>query len=96
MILAVVGAILIIAGVAIVVRKTAETWLQRRAGRLEDFPSGCGAHRPRSSAGGDRDVRLAIALRLDLRRAVADIPAEFQWQLKIPEPPPCVGCFALK
>jgi hypothetical protein len=35
MILAVLGAILIIAGVAIVVRKTAETWLQRRAGRLE-------------------------------------------------------------
>ena len=36
MILAVVGAILIIAGVAIVVRKTAETWLQRRAGRLDE------------------------------------------------------------
>jgi len=36
MILAVLGAILIIAGVAIVVRKTAETWLQRRAGRLDE------------------------------------------------------------
>jgi hypothetical protein len=36
MILAVVGAILIIAGVAIVVRKTAETWLQRRAGRVDE------------------------------------------------------------
>jgi H+/Cl- antiporter ClcA len=36
MILAVVGAILIIAGVAIVVRKTAETWLQRRAGKLDE------------------------------------------------------------
>jgi len=23
-----------------------------------------------------------------LARVVADIPAEFQWQLKIPEPPP--------
>jgi hypothetical protein len=37
MILAVLGAILIIAGVAIVVRKTAETWLQRRAGRLDEI-----------------------------------------------------------
>ena len=36
MILAVVGAILIVAGVAIVVRKTAETWLQRRAGHLDE------------------------------------------------------------
>jgi len=36
MIFAVLGAILIIAGVAIVVRKTAETWLQRRAGRLDE------------------------------------------------------------
>jgi hypothetical protein len=36
MILTAVGAILIIAGVAIVVRKTAETWLQRRAGRLDE------------------------------------------------------------
>jgi hypothetical protein len=35
-ILAVLGAILIIAGVAVVVRKTAETWLQRRAGRLDE------------------------------------------------------------
>jgi hypothetical protein len=35
-ILAVLGAILIIAGVAIVVRKTAETWLQRRAGRMDE------------------------------------------------------------
>ena len=36
MILAVLGAILIIAGVAIVVRTTAETWLQRPAGRLDE------------------------------------------------------------
>ena len=36
MILSVLGAILIIAGVAIVVRKTAETWLQRRAGKLDE------------------------------------------------------------
>jgi hypothetical protein len=33
MILAIAGAILIIAGVAMVVRKTAETWLERRAGK---------------------------------------------------------------
>jgi hypothetical protein len=36
MILAVLGAILIIAGVGVVVRKTAETWLQRRAGKLDE------------------------------------------------------------
>jgi hypothetical protein len=36
MILAVLGAILIIVGVAIVVRKTAETWLQRRAGHRDE------------------------------------------------------------
>ncbi|MGH6826304.1 hypothetical protein [Methyloceanibacter sp.] len=36
MILAVLGAILIVAGVAIVVRKTAETWMQRRAGKLDE------------------------------------------------------------
>jgi hypothetical protein len=36
MILAVLGAILIIAGVAMVVRKTAETWLQRRTGKLDE------------------------------------------------------------
>ena len=36
MILAVLGAILIVAGVVIVVRKTAETWLQRRAGKLDE------------------------------------------------------------
>lgn len=32
MILATIGAVLIIAGVLVVVRKTAETWAQRRAG----------------------------------------------------------------
>jgi len=48
MILAVLGAILIIAGAAMVVR----------------------------------------ALRLDLRRAVNDIPAEIQLAAQIPEPPP--------
>jgi hypothetical protein len=36
MILAVLGAILIVAGVVIVVRKTAETWMQRRAGKLDE------------------------------------------------------------
>jgi putative Mn2+ efflux pump MntP len=36
MILAVSGAILIIVGVIMVVRKTAETWLQRRAGQLDE------------------------------------------------------------
>jgi hypothetical protein len=95
MILAVLGAILIIAGVAMVVRKTAETWLQRRTGKLDETgekpkisPSAHCAHRPRSSPGGNRDVRLAIALRLDLRRAVNDIPAEIQLAAQIPEPPP--------
>jgi hypothetical protein len=36
MILAVVGAILIITGAFMVVRKTAETWLQRRAGKTRE------------------------------------------------------------
>ena len=36
MTLAVLGAILIISGIVMVVRKTAETWLQRRAGRLDE------------------------------------------------------------
>ena len=36
MILTVLGVILIIAGVLIVVRKTAETWAERRAGRLNE------------------------------------------------------------
>jgi hypothetical protein len=35
MILAILGIILIISGVLIVVRKTAETWAERRAGRLD-------------------------------------------------------------
>ena len=35
MILAALGAILIIAGAVLVTRKTAETWLQRRAGKLD-------------------------------------------------------------
>ncbi len=36
MILAISGVILIIAGAVMVVRKTAETWLQRRAGKLDE------------------------------------------------------------
>jgi hypothetical protein len=36
MILAVLGAILIISGILVVVRKTAETWAERRAGRLDE------------------------------------------------------------
>jgi hypothetical protein len=36
MILAVLGVILIISGVLMVVRKTAETWAARRAGRLDE------------------------------------------------------------
>jgi len=36
MILAVLGAVMITAGVVIVVRKTAETWLQRRAGKKDE------------------------------------------------------------
>jgi hypothetical protein len=36
MILAVLGVILIISGILMVVRKTAETWAQRRAGRLDE------------------------------------------------------------
>ena len=36
MILAVLGSILIIAGVGVVVRKTAETWLRRRAGHRDE------------------------------------------------------------
>ena len=36
MILAVLGAILIISGIVMVVRKTAETWVQRRAGKLDE------------------------------------------------------------
>jgi hypothetical protein len=36
MILAILGVILIISGVLIVVRKTAETWAERRAGRLDE------------------------------------------------------------
>jgi hypothetical protein len=36
MILAVMGVILIICGVLVVVRKTAETWAERRAGRLPE------------------------------------------------------------
>jgi hypothetical protein len=36
MILAVLGAILIVSGIAMVVRKTAETWAQRRAGRPDE------------------------------------------------------------
>jgi hypothetical protein len=35
-ILAVLGVILIISGILMVVRKTAETWAQRRAGRLDE------------------------------------------------------------
>ena len=46
MILAVLGAILIISGILVVVHKTAETWAERRAGRLgkprEGFPLGYG------------------------------------------------------
>jgi dipeptide/tripeptide permease len=36
MIPAVLGAVLMIAGVIMVARKTAETWLQRRAGKLDE------------------------------------------------------------
>ena len=36
MILAILGVILIISGVLVVVRKTAETWAERRAGRLNE------------------------------------------------------------
>jgi hypothetical protein len=36
MILAVVGAILMIFGVVMVARKTAETWAQKRAGKLDE------------------------------------------------------------
>ena len=36
MILTVLGVILIISGVLLVVRKTAETWAERRAGRLDE------------------------------------------------------------
>ena len=36
MILAVLGAILIISGIVVVARKTAETWLQKRAGKLNE------------------------------------------------------------
>ncbi len=36
MILAVLGAILIISGIVVVARKTAETWLQKRAGKLHE------------------------------------------------------------
>jgi hypothetical protein len=36
MILGVLGAILIIVGAVMVVRKTAETWLKRRAGQLDE------------------------------------------------------------
>ncbi len=36
MILAILGTVLIITGVLVVVRKTAETWAQRRAGVLNE------------------------------------------------------------
>ena len=67
MILTAFGVILIISGVLVVVRKTAETWAERRAGRLnetgekaEGLPLGDRAHRPRRSAPGSLGLRIAI------------------------------------
>ena len=67
MILTVLGVILIIAGVLIVVRKTAETWAERRAGRLNETGEkpkvshwAIVLDRPRRSAPGSFGLRIAI------------------------------------
>ena len=64
MILAILGVILIISGVLIVVRKTAETWAERRAGRLDETGEkpkvsywAIVLDRPRGSAAGSLRLR---------------------------------------
>ena len=81
MILTVLGVILIISGVLVVVRKTAETWAERRAGRLNET-----GEKPKVSHWAIVLIGLGALLlgvsasslaRLDLPGPLNDIPPEF-------------------